>query len=663
MQPPDRRPPWSVGLRAATIAALTYLIVVEVGLSLRVDHPGDAIFWGASGLTAAIFSFTSPRLRWHLLAGIAIAALAVNLYHGSPLLIAVGSAIANGVEGVVAGTWLGRHIPQRRRLVQLRDIGSLLTAAILGAGAGSLIGGVTMSLSGNGTLSDVATWFAVNAVGVITIGPAVLAVVSLRKDRFPGLWPRAAAVMIPATAAVVLIADWLSTAAGRNFNYIVIVPLLLAALWMGQRGTSLLVAAVSIYFIAMASNGIGGFLRTEDSLDPVIAVLFFMTVVQITVLTMAIEAGRRRDLIAETQGILDAAVEAVLVVDETGTIRRANIGGATMFATSEKTLVGIPLATHIPDFASRPADTTDRVRLTRGQRADGTEFWAEISESRIAEPSGRRRRAVIVRDVTDRIDTENRVRRVQDEFVSNMTHELKTPLTAIIGFSEWMLSNPDSPSAADDLQVIRTSAATLQELIDNILEFKRLSATTGQMGAVDLEPLALEVIAMNRTAAAERQITVSTSLLGASPVLGDRSQMQQAIRNLVSNAVKYSKVGGAIEVCLKDDRGSVVLSVTDDGIGISEEDQKHLFERFFRASNAGDVPGTGLGLAMVGQITDGHGGELKLTSKLGEGTRVEMRLPAAPQNPASTDATTFTDPNRLMNPTVRAVSAPAARAS
>jgi PAS domain S-box-containing protein len=361
-------------------------------------------------------------------------------------------------------------------------------------------------------------------------------------------------------------------------------------------------------------------------------------------------SGRQRDLIAEMQGILDAAVEAVLVVDETGIIRRANMGAAAMFATTESNMVGGSYSTYILEVEPLPDHPKEQLNLTKGHRADGTAFWAETSESGISEPPGHRRRAVIVRDVTDRIETEDRVRRVQDEFVSNMTHELKTPLTAIIGFTEWLLSNPDSPSVAEDLEVIRTSAVSLQDLIDNILDFKRLSATaTRQTAAVDLESLVLQVVSMNRTSAAARDVTVTFSKQSASPVNADRLQMEQAIRNLVSNAVKYSKTGGKVEITLERTDGSVVLSVSDDGIGISDEDQKRIFQRFFRASNTGEIRGTGLGLAMVRQIAEGHGGKLILTSNLGEGTRVEMHLPAFPE-PAQADETQPTDGSQLSDP-------------
>jgi PAS domain S-box-containing protein len=626
-----RRFTWSTGLLAAAGFALAYVVLAQVGLTLRATYNGDAIFWGCSGLSAAVFAYTSPKLRWHLLGGIFIAAAATNVYHGLTIPMAAGSALANTVEGVIAGTFLGQRIPERRRLVRLADVRTLLLAAILGSGAGSLIGGATMLLSGFGTVGDTATWFAVNAVGIFTISPAVLAVASLKREPVLGGWQLWTALMILATAAVLLVADWLGELTGRNLTYLVLVPLLLSALWIGQRGTSLLVAAVSIFLIGMASHGLGAFARTESSLDPVMASLFFMTVVQTTVLTMAIEAGRRRDALAEMRGILNAAVEAVLVVDETGIIRGANPGAAAMFITTEEKLVGSSLSTHIPDVDSLPDHPTDQVGLIRGQKTNGTEFWAEISEGEIAEPSGRRRRAVIVRDVTDRIETENKVRRIQDEFVSNMTHELKTPLTAIIGFSDWLMSNPDSPDAAEDLQIIHNSAISLQELIDNILEFKRLSSIEGETLNVDLGALLLDIIAMNRPAAAERRITISSSSQSTSAIVGDRRQMEQAIRNLVSNAVKYSKVGGKIAISLQDIGTSVVLTVHDDGIGISDEDQKRLFERFFRASNAGDIPGTGLGLVMVRQIAEGHGGELTLVSELGEGTTVEMRLPAVPR--------------------------------
>jgi signal transduction histidine kinase len=278
-----------------------------------------------------------------------------------------------------------------------------------------------------------------------------------------------------------------------------------------------------------------------------------------------------------------------------------------------------------------PGDVNDEksLHLTRAQRLDGSEFWAEISRGKIFEGSGRRRVAVVVRDVTGRIETEESVRAIQDEFVSNMTHELKTPLTAIIGFSDWMLSDPDTPNSSEDLETIRDSALSMQELIDDILDFKRISGADAASEPVDLaDVIDLSVAVVNPTAV-DRSIEVALAVERCPAVMGDADQLQSAVQNLVSNAVKYSNPGGKVRVGLRLVGGQALLSVEDDGIGIPDSDQEHLFERFFRAGNTGDIPGTGLGLALVRQVIERHHGSVALSSVVGEGTQVTVTLPVA----------------------------------
>jgi signal transduction histidine kinase len=129
--------------------------------------------------------------------------------------------------------------------------------------------------------------------------------------------------------------------------------------------------------------------------------------------------------------------------------------------------------------------------------------------------------------------------------------------------------------------------------------------------------------------AVDRSIEVALAVERCPAVMGDADQLQSAVQNLVSNAVKYSNPGGKVRVGLRLVGGQALLSVEDDGIGIPDSDQEHLFERFFRAGNTGDIPGTGLGLALVRQVIERHHGSVALSSVVGEGTQVTVTLPVA----------------------------------
>jgi PAS domain S-box-containing protein len=601
---------------------MLYFAFAEVGFGLQITSQDLSVFWPAAGLAIALFASAPRELYWYLVGGLSLATVAGNILHGTLLVSAIGLAVANSAQAVVAGRWLGTRLPQGRRIVRHQDVTSLAVAAAVGPLVGALIGAAWLRWTEASPFGPVfADWWVTRAESILIIVPAALAIVSLLREPPPE--KRIVPTISMALFAALGVLAWvlLTEANGESFIYLASLPLLVSAFWLESRSTTLLLGGVTFSVVWLAERGVG--FAEGSQLDPVLTAQLFAILTVFAILTFAVESGRRRDLVAEMAGVLDAAVEAVMVVDETGVIRRANKGAFAMFGLTADDLIGTQFADHVAIADGQLGE----LFVTEGKRNDGRDFWAEISQGTIDEPSGRRRRAVIVRDVTERVETGERVQRLQDEFVSNMTHELRTPLTAIVGYTDYLLANPETAAFKDDLQIIQSSAASLKDTIDDILEFKRQSADRVRLSPVALEPIANEAIAMTKLAAAERGIQIRTKFNPTAKILGDRGQLEGAIRNLLSNAIKYSPDGGPIEISLNGGAEAVVFTVSDHGVGISEEDQARLFERFFRASNAADIPGTGLGLAMVRQVAKTHGGELKLTSKLGVGTTVELTLP------------------------------------
>lgn len=612
-------------LRWLLFFIVAHFILSLVAVEVRSGFSGHAMFWGLSGLTAAVVAQAPRRWRGAVVAAVVASCGAVYLMTGVSLWIAMGFAVANGAQAMVAGQLLRRHLPQGRRIVRLGDIGWLGVAAIAGGLTGSGLGGLTHLVStGSLELSVVGAWFTSNLVGILVGAPVFLAFISLRLEPPPVQRWVPFLVAGASTAIIIAGSTWASSVTGRNLSYLVIVPVMFSAVWLGQRHTALLMGGLALSLAVATGRGVGPFAATDSMFDPLLAAQLFMGVAQLTALVVSVEATRRRDVIAELDGILAATVEGVLVVDDTGTIRHTNAGAETTFAASPGQLLGMTFGSLVP---SEDVGDEEILHLTRAERVDGSQFWAEISQGKIYERSGRRRTAVVVRDVTGRIETEERVRRIQDEFVSNMTHEMKTPLTAIIGFSDWMLSESDTPNPVGDLEMIRDSALTMETLIDDILDFKRISGAEGAREPVDLGSIVrASVEAMSQPALA-RSIEIPVDIDPCPAVLGDSDELQSAVENLVSNAVKYSHPGGEVRVGLQAEGGQVLLTVEDQGIGIPDADQGHLFKRFFRAGNTGDIHGTGLGLALVRQVVERHGGSVTLVSAADEGTQVTVTLP------------------------------------
>jgi two-component system, OmpR family, sensor histidine kinase SenX3 len=251
--------------------------------------------------------------------------------------------------------------------------------------------------------------------------------------------------------------------------------------------------------------------------------------------------------------------------------------------------------------------------------------------------------AVVV-EATD-VTEAHRVAQVRRDFVANVSHELKTPIGALQLLSEALLdalAQPHPPEAADGAADARRFAERIQHestrlgrLVTELLELTRLQ---GAEPLPDPEPVSLdwlvaEVLDRTRTAATARNIEVVAEGERGLTVYGSDTQLATAVVNLVENAIAYSGEGTRVTVTTRkagDD--AVEISVTDQGIGIAEDELDRIFERFYRSDRARSraTGGTGLGLAIVKHIATNHGGRVWVRSTLGEGSTFTLRLPARP---------------------------------
>lgn len=230
-------------------------------------------------------------------------------------------------------------------------------------------------------------------------------------------------------------------------------------------------------------------------------------------------------------------------------------------------------------------------------------------------------------------DTEKEEREaLRREFTSNVSHELKTPLTSISGFAELieygMAEGEDAKKFAAN---VRKEAARLITLVGDIIRLTQLDG--GEIpydGSVDLYAVAIEV-AERLSAVAERS-RVGISVSGEpSAVLGTRQILEEMVYNLVDNAIKYNKPSGSVNISVCSEGGSALLTVSDTGIGIPRDKQDRVFERFYRVdkSHSKEIGGTGLGLSIVKHAAAYHKAEISLESEEGEGTKITVRFPKA----------------------------------
>jgi signal transduction histidine kinase len=223
--------------------------------------------------------------------------------------------------------------------------------------------------------------------------------------------------------------------------------------------------------------------------------------------------------------------------------------------------------------------------------------------------------------------------RLKDEFVALISHDLRTPLTSIIGYLELILDDDNlTEEQRGFLGVADRNADRLLHLVNDLLFVARFEA-----GQLDLHPTELDLAAVVRQSVDEAKprataggIALTCDAGAVSAVQADRGRMFQLVDNLVSNAIKFTPAGGDVRISVTPVNGVVHLEVADTGIGIAPQEQQRLFDRFFRASTASEhqIPGTGLGLYITRAIVEAHGGSIAVRSDPGEGTSFSVELPA-----------------------------------
>jgi two-component system, OmpR family, phosphate regulon sensor histidine kinase PhoR len=236
---------------------------------------------------------------------------------------------------------------------------------------------------------------------------------------------------------------------------------------------------------------------------------------------------------------------------------------------------------------------------------------------------------MVLRDVTQA----RMIDAVRRDFVANASHELKTPVASIQALAETLVA-----AASNDPQEVPRFAAQLEReairlsrIVSDLLDLSRLEGEAVTRAAVRLDRLVAEEVARVRGRAEEAGLTVETRLEGPVVVRGSAADLSLLARNLLENAVQYTRPGGTIEVAVRQEDGEAVLVVRDTGLGIPAREQARIFERFYRVDRARsrETGGTGLGLSIVKHIVENHGGTVRVQSELGAGSTFTVRVPAA----------------------------------
>ena len=233
------------------------------------------------------------------------------------------------------------------------------------------------------------------------------------------------------------------------------------------------------------------------------------------------------------------------------------------------------------------------------------------------------------------LSDESQAQRIQDvrrDFVANVSHELKTPIGALLLLSEAVLGAKDDPAAVEKFATrMQIESKRLTDLVQEIINLSRLqdSDPLSVPSELNVQDLVSEAIDQSQVGADSRKIQISSGEIANGVVLGDRDQIIMAIQNLVENAVNYSPEGTKVTVSSMVEDGIVTITVIDQGIGIPESEKDRIFERFYRVDPARSRQsgGTGLGLSIVKHVATKHGGEVSVWSVEDVGSTFSLKLP------------------------------------
>lgn len=271
------------------------------------------------------------------------------------------------------------------------------------------------------------------------------------------------------------------------------------------------------------------------------------------------------------------------------------------------------------------ASETQRVEVTEIETGAPTR-WLRVT----ATPTGSDGAVLaVIADVTEarRLDS------VRRDFVANASHELKTPAASIQAAAETLLNVwQDDPAAVPRFAAqLEGEAVRLSRIVADLLDLSRLESGSELQDRVHLDALVREETSRFEGAALEAGLTMEVEVANVPEVRGSGRDLSLLIRNLLDNAVRYTKTDGTVVASVSADNGSVIVRVSDTGTGIPSKELDRVFERFYRVDRARsrETGGTGLGLAIVRHVAENHGGTVSVESELGRGSTFEVRLPSA----------------------------------
>ncbi len=636
---------------ALGIAAL-YAATAWLGIALTRD-PGVASIWLSNGLLAGILLLRS-RAEWPwILAACFVVNVAVNIFTGSSFASATGFSVANSIEVLIAALALRPSLTGVSSLGEPRVLGRFFLFAVVIAPAVSAGLGVIVALAATDgpSVGMFSRWWTSDALGMAVMLPLVLGLrpAEVRQTLRDATWSTLAG------AFALLIAANLLVFAQSRFPvlFLVMPPMLLIAFRLGYAATAAAIFITAAMAVISTIMGYGPFtlLRELTMTQRFLALELVIAALILTSYPVCAVIARQRRLLRDMAAseerfrvIAVNSIDVITVTDERGAWTYLSPSVTEMLGWTPAELIGHDGLEHVhPQDAALYAHGIELLRKGREALAgsfrirhrDGRYIWVEtISRPlRAATGTGSMGWVSNTRDISAR----KRVEQLQNEFIATINHELRTPLTAMLGSiglaASGKFGKPE-PQLARLLEMARSNGDRLGQLINDILDFEK--ASSGKM-RFDLRTVAVDdlidrCIGASRFYAERLGVTIEARQRAPGSLIRvDDSRFHQIMANLLSNAAKFSRTGGSVEVDASARDGRCRISVIDHGHGIPAAFRKELFERFSQAdsSDGRSRGGTGLGMAIAKHLTEQMSGRISFESEENVGTIFHLEFPLA----------------------------------
>jgi PAS domain S-box-containing protein len=347
-----------------------------------------------------------------------------------------------------------------------------------------------------------------------------------------------------------------------------------------------------------------------------------------------LDTAQARDRI---DGIVKSVADGLIVTDIYNRVILMNRTAEDLLGVRLSEMIDRPI-----DFAIQDETLRERVRSTLQKKKEGYEFDFEMPSDDPKHPRIMRARTSVIADkegkqtgivtIIHDVTHEREVDRMKTEFISTAAHELRTPLTSIQGFSEIMLTRNDITEEEKKrfLSYINKQSISLTMIVSDLLDIARIESGRGfalNKATFNINDTITQIIPFFQENSPKHHFELSLPDHDT-PVHADKQKMEQVFKNLISNAVKYSPMGGLIRLSGKSSDDHYEVTVSDQGIGMSHDQVEKIFDKFYRvdASNTA-IEGTGLGMTIVKYIVEAHGGRIWVESELGKGTMVRFTIP------------------------------------